>query len=599
LKITGSHENLIRRGRFIREQPSRFAAPVGDPKSKITLAGVGHSVKRGSAGAEPRFHLCSNREAAEVMVADLALISGRVRPLDRRQRFASAIAIADGEILAVGDDAAVRELCDSHTEVIDLGGAAVVPGLVDSHLHPFLGTVSAQGVSLAGATTLDEVRLRIAAERCHCDPHRWVLGYGLDYEVFADTGISGQLIEDAAGGGPALLMFNDLNAGLATPSALALAGIDGPRRLEPDAEIVCSRRGPTGELRKSAAVDLVRAVIPELTAAERYQMYADQLGRFAAVGLTGAHAMDGSLETLDLLRELESNGDLAIRLVTPFSITPDMTEADWARFVVHRDDGGRRWRAGVAKFFIDGAVDAGTAWLCEPDSEGEGSTPFWPDLARYRDAVRYFAKRGFQCVTHAAGDRAVREALDAYRAAGAARGVSHRIEHIETIGVREVLRFVSEGVVASMQPQHMLHLEPDCSDTWSLRLGPDRCDRAFPVRTLWESGALVALGSDWPVAHFDPRQGMAAARLRRPSGERDREPYDDEALDPVAALRGYTTEAAQAVGDHNRMGVLRAGAAADLTVFEEDPVDCDADELPQNPVRLTVVDGEITFSAGF
>jgi predicted amidohydrolase YtcJ len=533
------------------------------------------------------------------MVADLALISGRVRPLDRGQRFASAIAIADGDILAVSDDAGVLELSDAQTEVIDLEGAAVVPGLIDSHLHPFLGALSAQGVSLAGAMTLDEVRLRVAAERCRCEPHQWVLGYGLDYEVFANTGIHGELIEDAAGGGPALLMFVDLNAGLATPRALALAGIDGPRRLERDAEIVCSSDGPTGELRERAAVDLVRGVIPNLTEAERYRLCADQLGRFAAVGLSGAHAMDGSLQTLDLLRELEANGDLSIRLVTPFLIKPDMTEEDWATFVAHRDDGGRRWRAGVAKFFLDGVIDAGTAWLCEPDSNGEGTAPLWPEPARYRDAVRYFASRGFQCVTHASGDRAVREALDSYRAAGAAPGVSHRIEHIETISPRDLPRFVSEGVVASMQPQHMMCLEPDRSDGWSVRLGPERCDRAFPTRSLWESGALVALGSDWPVAHFDPRQGIAAARLRRPPGEPDREPYDDEALDPIAALRGYTSEAARAVGGRHCLGVLRAGAAADLTVFEEDPVCCDADQLPQNPVRLTVVDGEITFRAGF
>jgi predicted amidohydrolase YtcJ len=533
------------------------------------------------------------------MAADLALISGRVRPLDRRQRFASAIAIADGVILAVGDDAGVLEMCDADTEVIDLGGAAVVPGLIDSHLHPFLGVLSAQGVSLAGAMTLDEVRLRVAAERCHCEPHQWVLGYGLDYHVFADTGIHGELIEEAAGGGPALLIFGDLNGGLATPRALALAGIDGPRRLGEDAEIVCSSAGPTGELRASAAVDLVRAVVPEASPAERYRMYADQLGRFAAVGLTGAHAMDGSLDTLDLLRELESNGELAIRLVTPFSITPDMTEPDWARFAAHRDDTGRRWRAGVVKFVLDGVIEDGTAWLCEPDSEYEETRPCWPDPTRYREAVRYFASRGFQCVTHAAGDRAVREALDAYRAAGAAPGVSHRIEHIETISSRELLRFVCEGVVASMQPQHMMCMEPDRSDGWSRRPGSNRCDLAFPIRSLWESGALVVLGSDWPVAHFDPRLGIATARLRRSPGERGREPYDDEALDTVAALRGYTTDAAYAVGDQHRLGVLRAGAAADLTVFEADPVLCDADELPQNPVRLTVVDGEITFSAGF
>ena len=202
-------------------------------------------------------------------------------------------------------------------------------------------------------------------------------------------------------------------------------------------------------------------------------------------------------------------------------------------------------RAAVAKFFIDGVIDSGTGWLYEPDSEGEGLSPFWPDPAHYRAAVRYFASRGYRCATHATGDRGVREALDAYREAGAAPGVRHRIEHIETLQPHDLPRFAAEGVVASMQAQHMAWLAPDRSDNWSRRLGGgERCDRAFPIRSLRASGAAIALGSDWPVARFDPRIGLACTRLRRPPGERDRAPYDDEALDGLAALEGYTTGAA-------------------------------------------------------
>jgi predicted amidohydrolase YtcJ len=196
-------------------------------------------------------------------------------------------------------------------------------------------------------------------------------------------------------------------------------------------------------------------------------------------------------------------------------------------------------------------------------------------------------------VTHACGDRAVHEALDAYREAGADTGVRHRIEHIETIQTADVPRFAAERVIASMQPQHMMHLQPNRTDNWSRRLGSDRCDRAFLTRTLLESGAHVTLGSDWPVARFDPREGLAAARLRRPPGETERAPYDDQALDAVAALHGYTTAPAAAVGDERRLGRLRAGTCADVTVFADDPVDCDADALPGNDVLLTIVDGDV------
>jgi predicted amidohydrolase YtcJ len=142
-------------------------------------------------------------------------------------------------------------------------------------------------------------------------------------------------------------------------------------------------------------------------------------------------------------------------------------------------------------------------------------------------------------------------------------------------------------------------LGPDRDDNWSRRLGAERCEpgRAFPIRSLRESGALVALGSDWPVARYDPRIGLAATRLRRPPGERGRRPYDDQALDGLAALEGYTAGAAATVGEERRLGRIRPGFAADLTVFAEDPVECDPDELPGLPVLLTVVDGEIVHRA--
>src|SRR5204862_2251874 len=363
--------------------------------------------------------------------------------------------------------------------------------------------------------SLDEVRRRISDERARCAPHEWVLGFGLDYNAFTDSGTSGALIEDAAGGNPALLTFMDFHTALATPPALELPGVDGPRAFTEHAEVVCVDGVPTGELREGAAMELVRAAIPEPSAEERYRLCATQLRRFAAVGITGAHGMDGDLETLDLLRELERRGDLVTRLISPFWITPEMTVEHWEEFAPHRDERGARWRAGTAKFLIDGVIDSGTGWLYEPDSEGDGLAPFWPEPQHYRNAVRFFAERGYRCATHATGDRGVREALDAYREAGAAPGVRHRIEHIETLQGHHLPRFAAEGVVASMQAQHMAWLAPDRSDNWSRRLGTERCGRAFPIRSLRESGAVVALGSDWPVARYDPREGLAAARLRR------------------------------------------------------------------------------------
>lgn len=274
-----------------------------------------------------------------------------------------------------------------------------------------------------------------------------------------------------------------------------------------------------------------------------------------------------------------------------------MTDDEIVAQLPLRDARGRRWRAGVVKLFVDGVIETGTAWLGEPDAFGDGQTPYWPDPDRYREVVVRFARAGFQCVSHAIGDRAVRAALDAYAAAGtrAANGAPHRIEHLEVLGDDDVRRVARDGVVASMQPLYMQWRRADGSDPWSTRLGPERVAQGYRTRDLLDAGAQLALGSDWPVAPVDPRVGMAWARLRRPPGRPDATVLEPEQrLTALEALEGYTSWAARAVGDP-RGGRIAPGCAGDLTVLAHDPVELPADELPDLPVRMTVVDGEIAY----
>jgi predicted amidohydrolase YtcJ len=234
----------------------------------------------------------------------------------------------------------------------------------------------------------------------------------------------------------------------------------------------------------------------------------------------------------------------------------------------------------------------------EPDAKGQNHTPFWPEPEKYRKAVEQFAKAGFQCITHAVGDMAVRYALDAYRDAGAAPEIRHRIEHIEQLTDEDLPRFARENVIASMQPLHMAAFEADGSDEWSARVGPERRKRAFRTRDIKDTGATLALGSDWMVAPFDPRIGMAWARLRRPGGEKDRLPIQPEqALAMPEVLEGYTIEAARTVGEEHIAGRIREGFRADLTAFAADLITIDPDEIPRLPVLLTVVDGQIVHRA--
>ena len=238
-------------------------------------------------------------------------------------------------------------------------------------------------------------------------------------------------------------------------------------------------------------------------------------------------------------------------------------------------------------------LESGTAWLREPGPGGVNAHPFWPSVERYAELVQRFTAAGFSVTTHAVGDGAVHGALDAYEAAGApARGM-HRVEHIETLVDGDLPRFAALNVAASMQPLHMEGLDdPALPSAWVDGLSAGRYERGFRSGDLAASGAVLALGSDWMVADYDPRVGMAWARLRRAPGRPDRVPYlPAQALSGEQTLRGYTTEAAKVVGDAT--GRLRAGLPADITAFAADPVEVSADVLPDVPVRLTVVGGAV------
>jgi predicted amidohydrolase YtcJ len=246
----------------------------------------------------------------------------------------------------------------------------------------------------------------------------------------------------------------------------------------------------------------------------------------------------------------------------------------------------------VAKFFADGVIDAGTAWLSEPDTHGEGLSSFWPDPDRLARSIELFAGAGFQVACHTIGDAAARFVLGAYvRAGGVAR---HRLEHLETLPDDLVRAIPAAGVVASMQPVHLAALRGDGTGNWNERLGPERAGRAFRMRDLLDAGAVLTLGSDWPVADADPRMGLAAAQLRRlPSVDPSLAVLPDQALSAHEALAGYTLAPALVAGEGGLGGRIRVGMRADLTGFVDDPIETPAAELPELPVWITVVGGRV------
>jgi predicted amidohydrolase YtcJ len=311
--------------------------------------------------------------------------------------------------------------------------------------------------------------------------------------------------------------------------------------------------------------------------------------------LTGAHVMIGDPELVDVCRALEARGDLTVRLLVPMHQEPTISDEEVERRLPLAGEHGRLWRAGTAKFFLDGVLDSGTAWLVDPGPGGVDAHPFWPDVGRYAELVARFTRAGFSAITHAVGDGAVRGALDAYAAAGPPRRGKHRIEHIETLTDEDLPRFAALDVAASMQPLHLEGLDdPTMPSSWVDGLSAGRYERGFRSGDLAASGAILPLGSDWMVADFDPRVGLAWAQLRRKPGAPERVPYlPEQALTPEQALRGYTVCAAMVAGDEQVCGRLRPGLRADIVALAADPTQVPPDELPDVPIELTVVDGEV------
>ncbi|MEU1272231.1 amidohydrolase [Streptomyces sp. NPDC005799] len=514
---------------------------------------------------------------------DLILTGAKVRTLDPERPHATAVAVRDGVIVAVGDEGDVRAWRGPGSEVVSLDGAHLVPGLVDAHSHPVWGLDMATGVDLSGVTDLAGLRAALAGAG---RTDGWVLGFGLDHNAFEGRPVDRALVEDVLGGAPAFLRLYDGHSALVTGAALAAAGVTGPRAFAQRSEVVCDTSGrPTGHLVEHAAMDLLADVVPRASYAARRARLVELLSAMAATGLTGAHVMDAG--DPELVESVARETVLPVRLRFAPWCMPGVSEDGLAELVASQGRGGRHWRVAGVKFFMDGTVEGGTAWLEHADCHGQGTAAFWPDPEAYAAAVRHLHRAGVGTATHAIGDAAVGHVLRVVAGLGPTAYGRHRIEHIETAPDALLPRFAELGVAASMQPPHTGYTRADGTDEWSRRLGGERARRAWRLRDLRDAGATLALGSDWPIAPYDVRAVLATARAPRGAASWR------AGLSGLEALEGCTSHAARAAGEEGVAGRVAVGYRADLTALGVDPVEAPADEVAQAPVRLTVTGGHV------
>ncbi len=517
------------------------------------------------------------------------LLASAVHTLDPRVPRAEALLLEDGRVSAVGTHADAEAWRRRDDRVLDCRDGVAVPGLTDAHLHLAGYALDRESVDLRGIGDPAEGAARVARAARDLPRDAWVTGRGWDKNRFESPRWPRAAdLAGAAGGRPAVFSSVDGHAVWANAEALAAAAVGPGTADPPGGRYVRGGEGrPEGVALETAADHLLSAVPPAPLA--RLSISVRRACEvLAALGLTEVHTPDGSRDLRPALAAIAADGPLPVRVVVHVA-RDELDSAESLGAAAGLGDG--RLRLGGLKIYADGALGPQTAALLEPyegDPGNRGVDVTSP--TELRDLVARAAEAGLPPVVHAIGDRAVRSALDAVEALGPARRAAlrlpPRIEHAQLVHPDDLPRFAALGVVASMQPLQIPLDVPVAERHWGAR-----CARAYPFRSLARAGASLAFGSDAPVVPPDPGLGLRAAVARFPEGSH-RPWHAAEALTAAEALAAYARGGAAAAGESDR-GVLRPGAAADVTVLSPDPLGVAPADLGSVRAVLTIVAGEI------
>lgn len=517
-----------------------------------------------------------------------------------------ALAIEGGRIVAVGPADEVEGLRGPDTAVLNLEGRAIVPGFVDAHVHLQAGGLHLFRVDLRGATT-PEVFVQRVADHARMTPGGgWILGGDWDHQLWNGELPTREWLDRAAPGRPVFLQRLDMHMAVASSRALSLAGVtaDSP---DPEGGVVDrdpATGEPTGVVRERA-MDVFSRIVPPPSSEERRAAIRAAILHALGRGVTQLHDMgalhsaDESWLSLHTLRALRAEGRLPIRVS---AAVPMDERHELARFIEEEGRGDARLRWGMVKGFVDGSLGSWTAWFHEPyEGQPDNRGTVITDLDELAGGIREAAELDLQPVVHAIGDRATDWLLEVYRDLARQhpdRDVRPRMEHAQHMTADGLERAGEGGCVFSVQP---LHLVDD--GRWAAELlGAEREPRGYAFRSLLDSGATLAFGSDWTVAPVDPVGALQAAVTRRvwePADARwGRTWTAGQRLHLWEALQAHTLGGARAAFLDHETGTLEAGKRADLVVLSADPFEVDPGELRERvAVEMTVVDGILAYRA--
>jgi len=532
------------------------------------------------------------------MQADTVLVNGNIRTQYDAQPQVRALAIRAGRILALGEDDDMRALLGTGGEVVDLGGALVIPGLVDAHVHLSWYAHFLHNVDLTEARSAQHAAELIAERARSAAPGTWIEGRGWSQDRWPDRAFpTAAQLDAVVPDHPVYLEAQSAHAAWVNSAALRQAGITAETPDPPGGRIGRNASGqPTGVLFE-AAMGLVKDRMPGPDAAQMAEHVRAAIARAQRGGLTGVHDFDGAV-AFQAYQLLQEQGALNFRIVKNLPV----------ELLDHAISLGLRWgfgddflRIGGVKMFADGALGPRTAWMVEPyEGEPENTGICTMDPEEMMACVSRASAAGLPSTIHAIGDLAVHHVLNVYEAVRkeeAARGVApdrrrHRIEHVQLIHPDDTGRLGALGIIASMQPNHATSDMEMADRYWGERAG-----YAYNWRLQLDAGARLALGSDAPIEPIEPLPNIQAAVTRRradgsPGPEGWRSGHDGRGrLTVDEAVRGFTLGPAYAAGLEDRLGRLAPGYLADLVVLGQDIYTCDPMAIGETPVLGTMIGG--------
>jgi predicted amidohydrolase YtcJ len=538
--------------------------------------------------------------------ADTVFVRAAGRTMDPARPAATAVAVKGGRVLAVGEDSDVVGVIGPATTVIDAAGRTLLPGFQDAHVHPPEAGLERMRCDLNDV----DPSVYLATIRAYAESHpseEWILGGGWAMAAFPRGLPRREDLDAAVPDRPTFLTNRDGHGAWVNTRALAVAAIGSDTQDPVDGRIERDADGsPTGALHEGA-MTLVTHLLPETDQAHWEEAILEAQRHLHSLGITAWQDAIVRPETLAAYRSLAERGALTAKVVA--ALWWDRHRgAEQIDELVERRNGGSvvRLRAGTVKIMQDGVCENFTAGMLRPYLDHQGRMTSERGLSHVdpvelKDHVTALDRKGFQVHVHAIGDRAVREALDAFEAARLANGPNdhrHHIAHLQVMHPDDIPRFAQLDVTANAQALWAC-LDDQMRDLTLDILGPERAANQYPFARLVRSGARLAMGSDWSVSTADPFPELEVAVERVAPEDRGSEVFlPDERLELETAVEAFTRGSAFVNHLDADTGSIERGKLADLVLVDRDLFDRGAGPIGDAHAALTMVEGEAVFASG-